>query len=555
MTLRLRIRRREPPAIEPGDIIMTILRTRAAGLAAALVLAAPAAITIAPARAADLTIGVASEPSSIDPHFHNLGPNNSIRRHVFESLIGQDARQRLYPLLAESWEATDDTTWVFKLRQGVSFHDGTPFDAEDVKYTIERIPTVPNSPSSFGIYTKAITAIDIRDRHTIIIRTAVAHPLLPTELSTFGIISKETAQRVGLDENGWPKTEDFNSGRMAIGTGPYKFVTFTPGDRVVLARNEDYWGDPEPWGKATFRFMSRTPSRVAAMLAGDVDMIDKPSTSDLDLLRKNDRVTVVQGQSNRVIYLHLDQHQEPTPGIKGTDGRNPFKDVRVRRAVSMAIDRRAIVAKIMGGVAVPAAQLLPRGMFGNNPLIPVQDHDAAGAKALLAEAGYPDGFQLVLGTPNDRYINDAQVAQAVASFLTRIGIRTTVDAMTKSTFFSRRNNYEFSLYLAGWGAGTGEMSSPLKALVATRNRNTGMGSTNRGRYTNPALDALIEQALGTISDARRSALLQQASALAMEDYAILPLHYEVTPWAVRTGITYEPRTDQYTLAMGVRPGG
>lgn len=527
---------------------MTIFSVRAAAIGLAVAVALPAT-----AVAAELTIGVASEPSSIDPHYHNLGPNNSARQHVFESLIGQDANQRLYPQLATGWEATDETTWVFTLRQGVTFHDGTPFDAEDVKFTIERVPNVPNSPSSFGIYTKAITGVEIRDPHTIVFKTAAAYPLLPVELSTIAIISKETAQAVGVDENGWPRTEDFNNGKIAVGTGPYTFVEFVPGDRVVYEKNADYWGDAEPWDKVTFRAMSKTASRVAAMLAGDVDMIDNPSTNDLQTLRDNPDVEVVQGLSNRVIYLHMDQNQEPTPGVQGTDGKNPFFDVRVRRAVSMAIDRNAIVAKIMSGVAVPAAQLLPESMFGSNPLIPVQKYDPDRARALLADAGYPDGFELVLGSPNDRYINDAQVAQAVASFLTRIGIRTTVDAMTKSTFFSRRNKYEFSLYLAGWGSGTGEMSSPLKALVATRNSDKGMGGTNRGRYSNPGLDALVEQALGTISDAQRSAILQQASALAMEDYAILPLHYEVTPWAVRKGLTYVPRTDQYTLAMGVRP--
>jgi peptide/nickel transport system substrate-binding protein len=201
---------------------------------------------------------------------------------------------------------------------------------------------------------------------------------------------------------------------------------------------------------------------------------------------------------------------------------------------------------------VSAAQLLPPGMFGNNSDLEVEAFDPAGAKALLAEAGYPNGFELVLGSPNDRYINDAKIAQAVAQMLTRVGIKTTVDAMTKSVFFSRRNKYEFSLYMAGWGSGTGEMSSPLRALVATRNKDKGFGGTNRGRYSNPDLDALIEKALATVDDTQREAVLREASALVMKDYGILPLHYEVTSWAVRKGLTYEPRTDQYTLAKSVR---
>jgi len=174
------------------------------------------------------------------------------------------------------------------------------------------------------------------------------------------------------------------------------------------------------------------------------------------------------------------------------------------------------------------------------------------AKALLAEAGYPNGFELVIGSPNDRYINDEKVAQAMAQMLTRIGIKTSVDATTASTFFSRRNKYEFSAYMAGWGAGTGEMSSPLKALVATRNKDKGMGGTNRGRYSNPKMDALLEQALRTVDDSAREKLLQEASAVVLGDYGILPLHFEVTPWAYRSGVSYAPRADQYTLAFEVK---
>jgi peptide/nickel transport system substrate-binding protein len=291
---------------------------------------------------------------------------------------------------------------------------------------------------------------------------------------------------------------------------------------------------------------------VAALLAGDVDMIDNPPLQDLERI-KSEGFQVSQGLSNRVIYLHVDHEQEPTPGVTGTDGKNPFKDVRVREAISKAINREAIVERIMGGMAVPAGELLPGVMFGARPDAEPEPYEPEAAKELLAEAGYPDGFGLVIGSPNDRYINDAKIAQAVAQMLTRLGIETTVDAVTASTFFSRRNNYEFSMYLAGWGSGTGEMSSPLTALIATPDADKGMGGTNRGRYSNPELDALLEQALATVDDAEREKLLQQASAVAMADYAILPLHFEVTPWAFREGLTYEARADQYTLAMSVKP--
>ncbi len=528
----------------------------AASLAAVLV----SPVLASPAAAQDLTIAVSAEPSALDPHYHNLGPNNAMRRHIFESMVLQDEKQRLQPGLATSWKPLDDTTWEFKLREGVTFHDGSPFTAKDVVYTVCRIPNVENSPSSFTVYTKAIADMQTPDPHTLIIKTDTPYPLLPVEVSTWGVLSA-TANGVtgdiGFSREGcsgtgdYPKTDDFNTGKAAIGTGMYKFKEYTRGDRIVFERNGNYWGDKADWATVTFRPITADGPRVAALLAGDVDMIDKPPLQDLERI-KSEGFQVAQGLSNRVIYLHLDHEQEPTPGVTGTD-KNPFKDVRVRKAVSMAINRDAIVARIMGGVAVPAGELLPPGMFGSTPGASAEEYNADAAKKLLAEAGYPNGFGLTIGSPNDRYINDAQVAQAVAQMLTRIGIETKVDAVTASTFFKRRNQYEFSMYLAGWGSGTGEMSSPLRALVATQDKEKGYGGTNRGRYSNPDLDALIDQALATVDDDKREKILQQASGLVMADYGILPLHFEVTPWAFRKGISYAPRTDQYTLALGVKP--
>jgi peptide/nickel transport system substrate-binding protein len=207
----------------------------------------------------------------------------------------------------------------------------------------------------------------------------------------------------------------------------------------------------------------------------------------------------------------------------------------------------------MGGVAVPAGELLPSPLFGTSKDMKPVAYDPDASKKLLAEAGYPNGFEVTLGTPNDRYINDEKVAQAVAQMLTRVGIKTNVDAVTASQFFSRRNKYEFSLYLAGWGADSGEMLNPLVALLATMDPKTGMGHTNRGRYSNPELDALVKQAQTTVDESKREALLRQASKLAMADYPIIPLHFEVTPWALKKGITYKPRIDQYTLATEIKP--
>lgn len=529
-----------------------------------LVIAAlAAAIPGLPLAAQELRIGLASEASSADPHFHNLGPNNQLRRNVFESLVNTDEAQQLSPLLAESWAPIDETRWQFNLRKDVKFSDGSTFDAYDVIYTVCRIPGVPDSPSLLSTYTKAIADFEVVDPHTLIVHTADPYPLLPTEFSTFGIIS---AKANGVDgpsipfspdgcgELNYPATQAFNDTSAAIGTGPFLLESFRRGESVTLVRNADYWGDQAPWEKVTMLPLTSAGPRVAALIAGDVDLIENPPLQDLERLRGDASLRVAQGISNRVIYIHFDHEQVPSPMITGTDGKNPLQDIRVREAMSIAVNRDAIVDRIMGGVAVAAGELLPPGMFGAHAEgdLPPNAFDADRARALLAGAGYPNGFGITLGTPNDRYINDAQVAQAVAQMWARIGIPTEIDASTASTFFSRRNAQEFSVYLAGWGAGTGEMSSPLKALLATLDKTRGYGGTNAGRYSNPAMDDLLTEALRTVDDTAREELLRRASRVAMEDFAIIPLHYEVSPWAMKATLDYTPRADQYTLPYLVR---
>jgi peptide/nickel transport system substrate-binding protein len=516
-----------------------------------------------PAIGQELRIGVASEVTSIDPHFHNVGPNNALRKHVFEGLVGNDENQKLKPELASAWRPVDDTTWEFKLRPGVKFTNGAELTAKDVIYTLCRIPTVENSPSSFTVFTRGIEAIETPDPLTLLFKTTQPLPLLPNNMSAIGILSAEANggggvvyKAAGCENLGTPpKSADFNDPAKAIGTGPFKLANYTRGQQVVLERNDAYWGDKPQWAKVTWRPFSSAGPRVAALLAGDVDLIENPPIQDFEKI-KGAGFEIAQGISNRIIYLHMDQFKgDPnwkTPGIKGTD-KNPFLDKRVREAVSKAINRQAIVERIMGGVAQAAGELLPVPLFGTSPDMKPTAFDPEGAKKLLAEAGYPNGFEVTLGTPNDRYINDGMIAQAVAQMLTRVGIKTNVDAMTASTFFSRRNKYEFSLYLAGWGADTGEMSNSLVALVATPDPKTGMGHTNRGRYSNPEVDALITEAQRTVDDAKREEILRRASKLAMSDVPLIPLHFEITPWAYKKGLTYKARVDQYTLATEVKP--
>jgi len=504
-----------------------------------------------PILAKSATIALASEPTSIDPHFHNLSPNNALARHIFDRLVHPDSNQKLTPGLAVSWKPVDSTTWEFKLRKGVKWHDGSPFTADDVVFTFGRAVSVPNSPSGFGTYIKGKTAVKIDD-HTVHIKTAKPYPLVPNDISTFSIISKKHG------ESG--KTADYNSGKAAIGTGPYKYKQYVPGDRFVFVRNESYWGDKPQWDELTFKPIKSSPSRVAAMLAGDVDMIAQVPTIDIERLKKEPKLSLSQGVSNRVIYLHLDHDRDNSPFVKANDGsdiKNPLKDLRVRKAISMAINRDAIVERVMEGVAIKAGQLLPAGFFGISSKLKPVSYDPAGAKKLLAEAGLKDGFKLTIHGPNDRYINDAKIAEAIAQMLTRIGIKTEVVTMPRSVYFKRASRGgpnktpEFSFILVGWGAGSGEASSPLKSLIHTYDKSHGFGASNRGRYSNTAVDKLIEDALATVDDAKRQDMLAKATEIAINDGAIIPLHYQVNTWATRKGLKYDARTDEYTLGMGL----
>ena len=521
------------------------LRLAAGALAAALVLPGTLA-------AKELTVGLASEPSSIDPHYHNLTPNNALAREIFDRLVMPDDKQILKPGLAVSWKAVDDLTWEFKLREGVKWHDGSAFTADDVVFTFERAPDVPNSPSSFGTYLKGKT-IEKVDDFTVRIKTETPYPLMPNDMSTFSIVSKKHGAGAG--------TEDYNSGKASVGTGAYKFVEWVPGDRIVLARNDDFWGDKPEWEKVTIKPIKSGPARLAALLAGDVDFIEGVPTTDIERLRDDKEITLSQGISNRVIYLHLDHFRDDSPLVKAADGgaiKNPLRDARVRKAISKAINRDAIVSRVMEGVAVKAGQLLPEGFFGVSEKLQPVDYDPEGAKKLLTEAGVADGFQLTIHGPNDRYINDAKIAEAIAQMLTRVGIKTAVETMPKSVYFKRASRGgpdgtpEFSFVLVGWGAGTGEASSPLKSLLHTYDKDRGFGASNRGRYSNPDVDKLVEEALSTIDDGKRAALLAEATEVAVEDGGIIPLHYQVNTWAGRKGIVYTARTDETTLYTGIR---
>jgi peptide/nickel transport system substrate-binding protein len=508
--------------------------------------AVPAAMSSA--HAAPLSIGLAADVTSMDPHFHLYVPNQNIADHVYDRLIHRDERLFMTPGLALTWKAVDDLTWEMKLRPNVKFHDGSPFTAEDVKFSIERVPTVKDSPGLMTTYTRAIASIEVVDPLTVRFKTSKPYPLVPNDLAIIPIVSKKAAAGA--------TSADFNSGKAAIGTGPYKFVRFSRGDRVELTRNDNYWGSKTGWETVTFRIMTNDASRVAALLSGDVDAIDNVPVQDLARIKKDPALHVAAKTGYRLIYFGLNltdaaaSHFSTKAGAPL--GTNPLHDLRVRQAINKAISRDVIVGRVMEGAGTATGQLVNSGLPGYMLDVPAGSYDPNGARDLLAKAGYPDGFKMTLHGPNNRYLMDDQIVQAVAQMLGRVGITAAVEVMPAATFFPRNNKGEFAMSLVGWAPDSAEASSPLRALIATKDPQKGLGNFNVG-YSNKKVDELIERAVVTVPPQAREKLLQDATRAAMDDVALIPLHHQATVWAMKRSVNYPGRADERTHAMEFTP--
>jgi len=522
------------------------MRKQALGLAIAAALALPA-------KAQDLTIAVGGAFTSMDPHFFDLSPNHALTWHVFDRLVHPDADQRPSPGLATNWRPINERTWEFKLREGVTFHDGTPFTADDVVFTFARAPNVPNSPTSMGQYIRPVTRLEVVDAHTIRLHTAEPVPLIPQMMSSFSVIGRKQGEGPGGVPLG---TADYNNGRAAIGTGPYKLVSFTLGDRAVFAKNPAWWGPAQPWDKVTYRLITNDSSRVAALQSGDVDAIDAVPTRDVARLQKDAKLSVTSRPGLRLIYLYVDANRPVTPHVTDKAGnplpKNPLMDVRVRQALSLALNREGIRRQIMEGYSLPTGQGMPEGAMGYDPSIKVPAYDVEGAKRLLAEAGYPDGFAITLHGPNDRYVNDDAIAQAIAQMWSRIGVKTAVQTSPASVFFTAGGvRDEHSIALTGWSTSTGEPDTHLSLMLATPDPPRGRGSRPRpSHYSNPEIDRLVDRALTTIDQEAREKLYFEAIRMGFQrDAAVIPIHHQVNIWAMRKGIGYTAMLSEQTRAQ------
>ena len=517
---------------------------------AALLVAA--LLPLCTAGAQTLTMGVGSPVSSLDPHYHQLRSNNEVASMLFDALVLTDAQARLQPGLAESWRTVGEDVWEFRLRPSVRFHNGSAFEADDVAYTLQRIPQVTGPGASFSTLVRPVRAVEVVDPLTVRLRTDGPYPLLPVYFSQVAMLDRQTHEGA--------ITEDFSNGRLAIGTGAFRLAAHRPGDRLVFERNDAYWGASPPWARVEYRMITNDTARSAALLSGDVDFIDQIATSDIARLRADPRLRVVETTSLRSMYLTLDSTRGvDIPGIAGPDGqppeRNPLADPRVRRALSLAIDRAALVGRVMEGAALPTGQFLPPGIATYVPDLPTPAANPEAARQLLGEAGYPRGFRITLAGSNDRYMNDARVVQAIGQMWSRIGIRTTVEATPYASFINRATRREVPAALLSWGNSTGEASVLLNSVLGTVDRARGRGAANRVNYSNPALDVALTAAEREMEDGRREALLQEATRLAVGDTALIPLYIQNAIWAMRADLTYEPRVDERNAPSTIRLTG
>jgi peptide/nickel transport system substrate-binding protein len=496
------------------------------------------------AYAAELKLGISSDVTSVDPQYASLPGNYTVAKHMFEALAEVDADGRITPRLAESWKRITPTVWEFKLRRGVSFHDGSPFTAEDVVYSLARPATLTSSPATLNGYLKDIVKAEAVDAGTVRLTTESPISVLPSYLSMVPLVSKKAT--TGLTP------EDFETGKGMVGTGPYKFVKFLRSDRVEMARNDAYWGAKPVYDKATIRIIPNNPARTAALLSGEVDAIMAVPPADLPRLRQNANLTVYTKPLSRFTFWIMNQFSDQLPTATDHAGKplaaNPMKDVRVRRAFSKAIDRDAIGSRVMDGLGVPTQNSVPSTMFGYDADLKPERYDLEGAKKLMAEAGYPNCFAFSLFARNDNHPTDPNQAQAVGQMLSRLGCKVNVEAVPTSVFFSRGNKLELSLGLLSSGADGGDMGVSLEYMFS-HPKNNPFRKINMQTYDSAAFWKPLREALESTDEGKREQLYKEVSRAIYNDVGVIPTELLVGTWAARKGVKITPRSDERLYAF------
>jgi peptide/nickel transport system substrate-binding protein len=509
-------------------------------LTTAAMIALAGGVLAAPPSADAKTLKWARQGDSLtlDPHAQNEGPTHALAHQIYEPLLIRDPAGQIEPALATSWGVTSDpTVWEFKLRQGVKFHDGADFTADDVVFSLKRAmrPT-----SAMKELLSSVTDIIKVDDHTVHIKTGGANPLLPNNLNNLFIMDEGWAKANKVEEpqdiaNGGTNYAATN----ANGTGAFILESRVPDSKTVLKANPDYWGKgtfPLEISEIIYTPIKSSATRVAALLSGEVDMIQDVPVQDLGRVAADSNLKVVTAPQNRTIFFGMNVGDADLK-TDDVEGKNPLADVRVRRAINMAIDRDAIKRVVMRGQSQPTGVIMPPFVNGwTKELDAYPKADVAGAKALLKEAGYENGFGITLNCPNDRYINDEAICQAATGMLGRIGINVTLDSKPKAQHFPLIKNKETDFYLLGWGVPTFDSEYIFNFLVHTTTDK--YGSWNGTRYSNPELDEKIKELAKTTDLDKRNAMIGEIWAKVQEEQIYAAIHHQVLNWGMKNGIEF-----------------
>ncbi len=479
---------------------------------------------------------------TLDPHSQNHATTNAILMHAYEGLTRYSNKYEVEPALATKWTYINPTQVRFELRKGVKFHDGSPFTADDVVFSFGRIK---QPQGTMQIYVTGIKEVKKVDSHTIDLILEAPNPILLRNIIDFRIMSKAWAEKNNsVNTQDYKAKEDNFASRNVMGTGAYRITGWQPDQKVSMVQNPEWWDKARASNISEVSYLpiKSDPTRVAALLSGDVDLLTDLPTQDVARLKTDPKLKIVEGPEVRTIFFAMDQGSDELKG-SNVKGKNPFKDKRVREAMNVAIDREAIKRTIMRGLSIPAAIMVAPGVNGNTPDIdqPIKA-DVDKAKKLMAEAGYPDGFEVQLNCPNNRYVNDEEVCQAAVSMWAKIGIKARLVATPMAQHSLTFQKFETSLYMLGWGVATYDAQYALQSLVRTKTTGAD-GNFNYSKVSDAKIDQLVD-AMKTETDVtKRNAMIKEALLRTRDEHLFVPLHHQMRPWAMRANVQTVHRSD------------
>ena len=487
-----------------------------------------------------------------DPHSQNEGLTNNINSLIYEYLVNRDKQLGLAPALAESWTQVNPTTWRFKLRTGVKFHDGTPFTADDVVFSYERAKA---DSSQLRAYANAAGTPRKIDDLTVEFVTNGPNPIMLEHLATINIMSKAWCEKHKCQKpQNFAAKEDMITAREANGTGPYSLVSRQPDVKTVLKKNPNWWGIKAGQFDGNIDDVVYTPivsdaTRVAALISGEVDLINDPPPQDVPRLSQTPNLKVIEGVENRIVFIGMDQARDELL-YSNVKGKNPFKDVRVRQALYHAIDIDAINKNTMRGLSKPTGAILPSPKTSTPDIEKRLPYDREKAKKLLADAGYPNGFEVTLDCPNNRYVNDERICQALAAMWSQVGVATKVNAMPRALYFPKLEKTDTSLYMLGWGGASTDGIFTLQPVLSSYN-GKGDGDFNYGRYTNAKVNELTAKVKVDMNQEQRLGMIREALLAQNAEVNLIPLHRQVIPWATRSNVSAVHRADNNVIPYWV----